>query len=62
MTEPAVQQLVTFIANQPGLAERLLRCHVDDGHGRCAACRTRTQVSHLWPCTIRRCATAAHHR
>ncbi len=31
--------LVTLILVDPGMAERVLGAHVDDGAGRCARCR-----------------------
>lgn len=52
--------LVLLIYSEPGMAERLLRKHTDDGTGRCAACSDGGQRGrHTWPCTIHRAATAA---
>jgi hypothetical protein len=48
-----VHPLVVFIAAEPGLAERLLAVHVDDGSGRCRVCSSGAQSGrNAWPCTI----------
>jgi hypothetical protein len=52
--------LVELIRSQPGMAERLLIEHADDGSGRCRACSGGGQSGrHRWPCTIHHCATRA---
>ena len=52
--------LVELIRSQPGMAERLLIEHADDGSGRCRACSDGGQSGrHRWPCTIHHCATQA---
>lgn len=54
-----IDALVTFIVGEPGLAERLLAAHVDDGKGRCCGCvqYDRPRVAH--PCVIRNHALQA---
>lgn len=45
--------LVALIVSQPGMGERLLAQHVDDGHGRCRVCTPGAQAAHhRWPCSI----------
>ena len=52
--------LVVLIRSQPGMAERLLAEHADDGSGRCRICSTGAQTGrYRWPCTIHRCASRA---
>lgn len=53
--------LTALIISQPGMAERLLAEHVDDGAGKCAVCSVgaRTPDRYRWPCSIRECASAA---
>ncbi|MGI5129290.1 hypothetical protein ACQEVB_20965 [Pseudonocardia sp. CA-107938] len=52
--------LVTFIASQPGAAERLLAVHVDDGTGHCLVCSAGPQAGRLvWPCPLHDVAQAA---
>lgn len=52
--------LVALIVSQPGMAERLLARHVDDGRGRCRVCTSGAQaMHHRWPCSIHRAATEA---
>lgn len=54
------EQLVALIRSQPGMAERLLAQHRDDGTGRCTACMVGAQSGRLpWPCQIRVAAEAA---
>jgi hypothetical protein len=52
--------LVQMILSQPGMAERLLAAHADDGRGRCGGCPVGGQQGqHSWPCTIYRAAAEA---
>jgi hypothetical protein len=52
--------LVVLIDSRPGMAERLLVEHRDDGTGRCASCRIGGQAGNQrWPCLLRRCAELA---
>ena len=57
---PIVNPLVTLIRSQPGMAERLLAVHDDDGSGRCRVCSTGGQAGrYRWPCAIRMAAADA---
>ena len=52
--------LVVLIRSQPGMAERLLVEHADDGFGRCRTCSGGAQTGrHRWPCTLHHYATCA---
>jgi len=52
--------LAAAIALTPGLADRLLVEHVDDGTGRCRLCPLRDQAGHQrWPCRIHDAASEA---
>ena len=52
--------LVTLIASEPGMADRLLAQHVDDGTGRCAVCTAGSQTGRFaWPCQTQLAAAAA---
>lgn len=52
--------LVALIVSQPGMAERLLAQHIDDGGGRCRVCTPGGQAArHRWPCSIHGAATEA---
>lgn len=56
-----VNPLVALIRSQPGMAERLLADHTDDGTGRCRCCSSGGQTGrYQWPCAIHRSATQAH--
>jgi hypothetical protein len=56
----AVNPLVQMILGQPGMAERLIAEHDDDGSGRCRGCPVGGQRGrHSWPCTLRRAADEA---
>jgi hypothetical protein len=58
--EGAVDPLVMLIRSQPGMAQRLLAQHTDDGTGRCRVCSGGGQTGRFrWPCTLHRCATDA---
>ena len=58
--EPAVTPLVQMILGQPGMTERLMAEHADDGTGRCRVCPVGGQRGrHSFPCTIRRAAEEA---
>lgn len=53
-------QLVMFISSQPGMVDKLLAAHADDGTGRCRSCSAGGQTGrYRWPCTIHRCAEHA---
>jgi hypothetical protein len=55
-----VGPLVELIRSQPGMAERLLAEHTDDGWGRCRTCSNGGQTGRpRWPCAIHRCAVRA---
>jgi hypothetical protein len=52
--------LVVLIRSQPGMAQRLLTEHVDDGSGRCRVCSTGGQTGrYRWPCALHRYAEQA---
>ena len=52
--------LVQMILSQPGMAERLIAEHADDGRGRCRGCPVGGQRGrHSWPCTIWQAAEEA---
>ena len=52
--------LVQMILSQPGMAERLIAEHGDDGRGHCRVCTLGGQRGqHSWPCTIRQAADEA---
>jgi hypothetical protein len=53
-------ELITFIAAEPGMADRLIAAHVPDEHGRCRACSLGNSAGHQrWPCRLRSAADAA---
>lgn len=48
-----LDELIVFIRSHPGLAERLLAEHIDDGTGRCRSCANGGQTGRChWPCTL----------
>lgn len=52
--------LVELIRSQPGMADRLLVDHSDDGSGRCRVCSNGGQTGrYRWPCSIHHYATRA---
>jgi hypothetical protein len=52
--------IVAFIAGEPGMAERILAEHADDGTGHCRVCTDGGQTGrHVWPCTLRGLAEQA---
>jgi hypothetical protein len=51
--DPLTDELARLLEANPGMAARLLREHVDDGTGRCAACAWPQRPSPRWPCAIR---------
>ncbi len=52
--------LVQMILGQPGMAQRLIAEHADDGSGRCTGCPVGGQRGrHAWPCTLRQAAEKA---
>lgn len=45
--------LIELILSEPGMAERLLAEHADDGSGRCRCCSGGSQTARFsWPCTL----------
>lgn len=43
--------IVRFIADQPGMAAKLLAQHVNDGTGHCKICTNGAGAGrHVWPC------------
>jgi hypothetical protein len=42
---PMVSPIVEFIAREPGLADRVLLVHADDGIGRCRVCSGGAQAA-----------------
>jgi hypothetical protein len=55
-----VNPLVEFVLRHPGLADRLIAEHFDDGRGYCRACGLGAQRGfHRFPCDIRRTADTA---
>lgn len=48
-----IEPLVALIIGQPGMAERILATHVDDGRGRCTRCVQHDRPSSIFPCVIR---------
>ncbi len=56
-----MQPLIALIQSEPGMAQRLLAEHADDGTGRCRRCSTGAQTGHYrWPCLIYHSADQAH--
>ncbi|OLT01083.1 hypothetical protein BJF90_33540 [Pseudonocardia sp. CNS-004] len=56
-------ELITFIAGEPGMAQRMLAEHTDDGTGHCRVCTTGGQAGrHIWPCPLRGLAEQASTR
>lgn len=52
--------LTVFILNEPGMLDRLLAQHVNDGTGHCRVCVVGNQQAHyVWPCTLYAAADAA---
>jgi hypothetical protein len=55
--------LIELIITEPGMAERLLGQHTDDGTGRCRVCTAGGQTGHYpYPCIFRLAADEANHR
>lgn len=49
----ALHPIVELILSEPGMAERLLAEHADDGSGRCRCCSGGNQTPRFpWPCTL----------
>jgi hypothetical protein len=45
--------IVAFIAGEPGMAEKLLAEHRDDGTGHCRVCSNGGGAGrHVWPCPL----------
>ena len=58
--EQMADLLVVFIRSQPGMADRLIVEHANDGTGRCRTCSTGGQAGrYRWPCALYCCATQA---
>jgi hypothetical protein len=56
-------ELITFIAAEPGMAAQLLAQHTDDGTGRCRVCSSGAQSGHYQhPCAIWLAADEASRR
>jgi hypothetical protein len=54
------QHLAAELARMPGVAERLLAVHAEDGSGRCAVCSSGRQTArYVWPCQLHLLATRA---
>jgi hypothetical protein len=54
--------IVAFIAGEPGLADRLLVQHTDDGTGHCRVCTSGAQTGRsVWPCPLRGLAEQANN-
>lgn len=45
--------LIALILGDPGMADRILSVHVDDGRGRCAHCVVHNRPAAEHPCTHR---------
>lgn len=55
--------IVVFIADQPGMAARLIAEHADDGTGRCRVCSAGGQTGrHRWPCQLHHYACRAQRQ
>lgn len=48
-----IEPLVTLILVDPGMAERIVDAHVDDGAGRCSRCVVHNRPAAGHPCIIR---------
>jgi hypothetical protein len=45
--------IVEFIAREPGMAERMLAEHANDGSGHCRTCvRRQGGAAQVWPCPL----------
>ncbi|GAA5160048.1 hypothetical protein GCM10023321_42050 [Pseudonocardia eucalypti] len=53
VSEDGVNPHAGALAAMPEVWRRLLDSHVDDGHGRCVACRNSSTAGVPWPCTLR---------
>jgi hypothetical protein len=52
--------LVALIVSQPGMADRLIAQHRDDGTGHCSTCQLGAQAGRpRWPCSIYAAAAEA---
>jgi hypothetical protein len=58
MTGADRAEIVAFIANDPGMAKRLLDVHREDGTGHCRVC-VNGGVRHVWPCPLHGLAVLA---
>ena len=55
-----MDELERFLFGQPTAIRKLLAQHVDDGFGRCRACRVGDQRGNLsWPCLLHGSASRA---
>jgi hypothetical protein len=50
--------IVAFIAGEPGMAQRMLAEHRDDGSGHCRVCGPESART-VWPCPLRGLAEQA---
>ena len=48
---PLTHALAELLSREPGMAEHLIRVHVDNGAGLCACCST-DMTRAPWPCSI----------
>jgi hypothetical protein len=47
-----VSELALEVVQLPGVADRLVAAHVDDGRGYCAGCWFPQTPAPVWPCTL----------
>jgi hypothetical protein len=59
MSDLADDPVITFMAGEPGMAERILAEHVDDGTGHCAGCTWNERARPVVPCLTRHYAELA---
>jgi hypothetical protein len=51
--ECGADPLLILIESDPGMAERLVQAHADDGTGRCRVCSGGAQSGrYAWPCSL----------
>lgn len=48
-----IAPLIELIINEPGMADRLLATHTDDGTGHCTGCVQHDRPAVAYPCVIR---------
>jgi hypothetical protein len=60
---PPTGPIVAFIAGEPGMAQRMLAEHRDDGSGHCCTCvRRQGGAAQVWPCPLYGLAEQASRR